>query len=349
MATTPARQDPNVQHRFDGDVKVLNSSGEARAAIRKALSALHQNVHVPGNVPVQISADIKIGVAGADAKQHTYTVTVTSNDFDAGSFAQQVPSASAGANASTPSVRNVTPGAATPANGQPGHAHPTPQPGSRKVDEDDDVVEIRPFKRPKLKDSTSSPALGQKGAQAQKGSTTEQTFASREDEMYHLTKGWNTEWKQQGGWLFDNITKLNAANTNNTYRLESKMASVQDVLGNSINSANLSVLNELANVSTKLIPWLETCRKTSADSMNARSEKWRTSSANFHDQTRREREAAEQRIERKLEEQRELLLRLAKASGVDAQKVQEAGAIASREESLGAQLTAELNMEAEKS
>lgn len=325
-----------VQHRFEGDGAVLNSTADARAALRKALSTFQQSLQALGNSPVQISADIKVRVAGADAKQHTYTVTVTSKDFDAEAFARQVPSAPA-VQASNPKVRNVTPGTSTTANGQhPSYTHAPPRRESRKPDADDDTVEIRPFKQPRINQS-GSPAQGQG-----KGSS-----ESREDEMYQLLKSWNAEWKHQGGWLFDNITKLTAAATNTPASMEQKMTAVQDVLGNSINSANLSVMNELANMS-KLIPWLETCRKTSTDSMNARSEKWRTSSATFHDQARREREAAEQRIERKLEEQRYLLLKLAKASGLDADKVNEPIVIASREQSLGAQLTAELNMEAER-
>ena len=107
---------------------------------------------------------------------------------------------------------------------------------------------------------------------------------------------------------------------------------------------------ELNNIA-KLIPWLEHCRKSSADKVQAREEKWRSSSATFHDQARREREAAEKRLEKKLEEQRELLLKIAQASGInpdDIEAPQEGTPSRSREESLGAQLTAELNLEAGK-
>ena len=109
-------------------------------------------------------------------------------------------------------------------------------------------------------------------------------------------------------------------------------------------------MSELANIA-KLIPWLEHCRKTSADKVQAREERWRSSSATFHDQTRREREAAEKRLEKKLDEQKELLLKLARANDIypdDGGDTLAESPRRSREESLGAQLTAELNMEAEK-
>lgn len=168
-------------------------------------------------------------------------------------------------------------------------------------------------------------------------------------------KEWQTEWKQQGGWLFDNISKANTSinramtstTTSNT-ALEKKLGSVQDVLGQSMNTASASTLAELTNIN-RLIPWLENCRKSSADKVQAREEKWRTSSATFHDQARREREAAEKRIEKKLEEQRELLMKVARASGIDISKIDVPVAASpeqSREASLGAQLTAELNMAA---
>ena len=105
---------------------------------------------------------------------------------------------------------------------------------------------------------------------------------------------------------------------------------------------------ELANIS-KLIPWLEHCRKTSADKVQAREEKWRSSSATFHDQSRRDREAADKKLEVELLRQRALLVKIAEANGVDIDEDEREGKDSERrdrEASLGAQLTAELNMEA---
>lgn len=109
-------------------------------------------------------------------------------------------------------------------------------------------------------------------------------------------------------------------------------------------------MSELANI-LKLVEWLEHCRKTSADRVQAREGKWRSSSATFHDQARRDREAAEKKLELELQKQRALLVKIAEANGVDVdegleeEEVKEV-AREDREVSLGAQLTAELNMEA---
>ncbi|KAK3055764.1 hypothetical protein LTR09_002998 [Extremus antarcticus] len=352
MATSPqARQDPNIQHRFDGDVKVLNGTVETRTALRKAISAFQQSIQNIDNSPVQLSADFMIRIGGPDAKQHTYTVTATSSGFDAESFPERIASAAAHAQAATPKASNGTPLGPNSTNGQQlSHAHATPGSRSRKVgdDDDDDIIEIRPFKRPKTKGSSHSPA------QSQSQPSNELSSAANEDDMFHFLKTWHTEWKHQGGWLFDNITKLGAAATTTQSSLDQRMGVVQDVIGQSINTSSLSTMNELANIS-RLVPWLESCRKSSADNQQARAEKWRTSSASFHDQARREREAAEQRIEKKLAEQKELLLKLAKANGLGVDELEGDGEgegearVTSREESLGAQLTAELNTEAEKS
>jgi hypothetical protein len=87
--------------------------------------------------------------------------------------------------------------------------------------------------------------------------------------------------------------------------------------------------------------------------VQAREEKWRSSSATFHDTARREREAAEKRIEEKLDKQNELLLKLARASNVkdatnESEQLLGSTDERSREPSLWAQLTRELNMDAER-
>lgn len=161
-------------------------------------------------------------------------------------------------------------------------------------------------------------------------------------------RNWHQEWTQQGGWLYDTLTKTSNATHGMRGPIERKLDSVQDILGQSINASSASTITELGSI-TKLVHWLEHCRKTSADKVQAREEKWRSSSATFHDQTRREREAAEKRIERKLDEQNELLVKLARANNIDASGLGQSSGKSderSREASLGAQLTAELNMEA---
>ncbi len=324
-----SRPEPQIQHSFDGDVKVLNGTYDRRAEIRNALKAFHLDVQRLEGAPLQIQANISIRVGGTQAKEHTYTVTLSSPDFDAPLFFSQVPSAQPDSGRAAGSTLR-----STAVNGQ----QATPRSESQKSADDDNVVEIRPFKRQRTGETSFSGALPQHPLPSAKDLS----------QLSDFMREWHTEWVRQGGWLYDNITTMSAMTANNRTGLEQKLDVVQDVLGQSINSASATTMAELANIS-KLLPWLENCRKTSSDQVQAREEKWRTSSATFHDQSRRDREAAEKRIERKLEEQKDLLLRVIRAKGLQADEVEavEGGsAVASREESLGARLAAELNMEA---
>lgn len=351
-----SRHTPQVQHSFDGDVKVLNGTFDRRTDLRKTLTILAQDVQKIEGAPTQVKAEIKLQVGGQQPRQHVYSVTITDGAFDIEEFERVVPASEDVAAKRAPSASNQTAGSPPPqANGQRSTpAHSTPRPASRKAD-DDDVVDIRPFKRPRTDGELSTPASGQpQDADSMLKeilALSKQWKPGRVDELFSFMKEWHAEWVRQGGWLFDNVSKTNSSTDGSRAALEKKLAEVQDVLGQSLNTASASTLAELSNIA-KLIPWLENCRKTNADKVQAREEKWRSSSATFHDQTRRDREAAEKRIEKKLEEQRGLLMKVAQANGLDVDEddtVEEKSPDRSREESLGAQLTAELNTEAEKS
>ena len=203
--------------------------------------------------------------------------------------------------------------------------------------------------------------------------------------MTSLLGAWKHEWTAQGGWLADHLRQLDASTHAHAAAITKKLDVVQEILGQSLNTVSANVLAELGNVA-KLLPWLEQCRKLSADRSQAREEKWRTNSATFHDAARRERDAADRRLARALDHHRRLLLALARNAGLDVREWEAAPAAddddrksdatdavridpdpkprpddasstspataaphPSREASLGAQLTAELNMEAERS
>lgn len=104
--------------------------------------------------------------------------------------------------------------------------------------------------------------------------------------------------------------------------------------------------------SSPKLRWLEHCRKSNADKVQAREEKWRSSSATFHDQARRDREKAEQRLEARLMSQRQLLVQVAEANGIDVDENEEQFKHVKDDKeidaSLGDQLTAELNQEAKR-
>jgi hypothetical protein len=331
-----------VQHSFDGDVKILNATFDRRMEMRKALSAVQQDLQRTEGRPIQVKADIKFRIGGKDAKEHSYTVTATSSDFDIDDFIRQVPLSDAGTAPTAGKGQSSSPAPAT-AKQQATPAQSTPRPESRKAD--DDVVEIRSFKRQKAE---GEKAVSMSNLEQAKDPTS--TGPKDMSEIFDFLKKWHAEWVRQGGFLYDQLSTSQPFIQSKVTALEKKMDGVQDVLGQSMNTASANTMSELTNIG-KLIPWLEHCRKTSADKVQAREEKWRTSSATFHDQTRREREAAEKRIEKKLGEQRELIIKVAQASGIDLDELEGlngAGPDGSREHSLGAQLTAELNTEAEK-
>lgn len=226
-----------------------------------------------------------------------------------------------------------------------------------RADDDLEITEARPQKRQRTEDDSAADDPDPKAVLKKISTLVDQGSAGPTDELFTFLRDWNTQWVGQGGFLFDTLTAANntIAQVGRTVgehpAIMAKMDAMQDVLGQSINTSNATTHAELANVSTnmgQLFPWLEHCRKLSADKVQAREEKWRTSSATFHDQAKRERELAEARLDRKLDEQGALLLKLAKASGIDMDDGDSGESKGNREESLGAQLTAELNHEAER-
>ncbi|EGP83584.1 uncharacterized protein MYCGRDRAFT_111263 [Zymoseptoria tritici IPO323] len=281
--------DAKLEHHFKGDTELLAKTASARAEVRKALATLQQEVQKYSASSCQIQADIKFNVLGPIAKEHLYSVNITDRKFDQDLFARTKTLAG------KPAAKGTA--------GSPG------APAPRASHDDDEVVEVRPFKRLRTDESNGQPSPRSRGL----GSFSADITATERIEGTHkLMQTWHNEWTSQGGWLFDTLTKAAATSTTNHTALLTKL----DVH----------------------------CRKTNADKVQSREEKWRSSSATFHDQNRRERETAEKRIEEKLEKQRELLVKIAEANGVDVEDDDEEDKRS--EVSLGAQLTAELNLEA---
>ena len=227
---TPSRSAPHVQHSFDGDVNILNATFDRRLEIRKALTNLQQDLQRMGNVPTHLKAEIKLCVGGNEAKEHSYTVSVTSSDFDAEDFAHRVSSGKAPETALSASQGpSSSPALARAPNGQQATpAQSTPRPESRRPEDDDDVIEIRPFKRARTGENTANSSLAQN---ADTESASQLRRGSKEvEEMSSFIKDWHSEWVRQGGWLFDNITKSNSSSITNKTTLEKKMHEVQEVM-----------------------------------------------------------------------------------------------------------------------
>lgn len=340
--TPSTTQEPKIQHSFDGDVKILNSTFDSRMEIRKTLGNLQQLLQRQEGRNVQIAADIKLRIAGPDAKEHSYTVTINDSKLDVDAFLKQFPAASK----APPNARTASSPVTAHANGQRGSSA---RAETRAADgDDDDVIEVRPFKKARTETSDapfSTPTPRSKDTDGLLRETLALLKQRGSGDALEFMKQWHTEWVKQGGWLFDTLNKGDKLARDNHTAAMNRLGSVQDVLGQSMNAASAATMTELASIS-KLIPWLEHCRKTGADKVQAREEKWRTSSATFHDQSRRDREMAEKRLEAELQKQRALLVKIAEANGVDVDEDEKSDEREGREASLGAQLTAELNMEA---
>ena len=346
-SASPAPHAPNkIHHNFDGDVKILNSTFDSRMEIRKALSNLQQVLQRNEGEKAQIVADVKFRIGGPDAKEHTYTVTVNDSMWDAEAFERKV--SSARKEGSVGSGARVGAGSSPPAAYANGQRRPSARSESRAFEEgDDDFIEVRPAKKARIEvDEGPSYTSPYKETEALLREALALLQQRNSDNAFDFLKQWHTEWVKQGGWLFDTLNKAEKSGERNQAALLSRFGNVQDVLGQSMNAASASTMAELANIS-KLVPWLEHCRKSAADKVQAREEKWRSSSATFHDQARRDRETSEKKLELELQKQRALLMRIAEANGIDVEEVEEKDEErGGREASLGAQLTAELNMEA---
>ncbi|KAH9844558.1 hypothetical protein Tdes44962_MAKER07316 [Teratosphaeria destructans] len=334
---SPGGRDAQVQHQFDGDVNILNATFDSRMEIRKALAKLHQVLQKSEAQSVQVMADMKLRIAGHDAKEHTYSVAI-GNNFDQAAFQRQ-----ASARRARETAANADSGTTAVINGQ--------RPGSATTI-DDDVNEQRPPKRARHDPTDDGAVDASRETDALLREALSILKQRSSSETLDFIKQWHTEWVKQGGWLFDTLNKIDKAAKDNFNGLQTRISMSQDVLGQSMNAASASTMAELQNIS-KLIPWVEHCRKTAADKTQAREEKWRTSSATFHDQSRRDREAAEKKIDDELRRQSALLVKIAEANGVDVDDEDDGDTDLGRdehreerEESLGAQLTAELNMEA---
>ncbi|KAM3421952.1 hypothetical protein BST61_g2329 [Cercospora zeina] len=316
---------PSVEHHFHGDGRLLTATSDRRSDIRRALVSLHQELQGLEGHPVQITSSITFNVLGPAPKEHVYTINVTDAAFNADYFART----------KTPAERLAGGSAASPTPTNHVNGRRASLASSARGVNADDESDGRPTKRARTE-----------GDDRRTGSISDLSTVQRVEELSNFVKTWHEEWKGQGGWLFDALNAVAKTQKAHQDHLNMKLDTMQDILGQSINSATATQMGEMASIA-KLIPWLEQCRKTSADKVQAREEKWRSSSATFHDQNRREREVAEASIEKRLDSHRHLLLKIAESNGVDVDAGEEDDEKHS-EASLGAQLTAELNSEAQR-
>ncbi|KAI6808189.1 hypothetical protein KC332_g12870 [Hortaea werneckii] len=327
----------HLQHSFEGDSRLQNGTLQAQAEIRNALSNLHHALRKLEDHQVQVVANVKLRTAGPVAKESLYSISVNDPSWDDAAFSRQlsvspedVPSARANHRASDTVQSSVT--------ASQHHRQES------SVTNKDSAVALPPAKRARAE--IHDPSVYHSPSKISHIVSSKPPKASPQcglNEELEFLKQWHSEWIKQGGWLYDTLNQAAKVAERDSVSMQGRLSGVQDVLGQSLNAASASVMAELTNVS-KLVSHHEHCRKVESGKLQAREEKWRTSSASFHDHARRDRDVAEKRIETELGRQRALLIKIAEANGIDLDE-DEIGNRDDREASLGAQLTAEFNME----
>jgi hypothetical protein len=285
--------------------------------IQSALAAFQAELQRIENHPVSVQADIHSNIFGPTTKKLSVSINLGTDKSVETKWSE-----------TTTTKENANP----PPPDQGGR-HPSV--ASAHTDESRERPrDLRPNKRARTDREGSGPLQNPNNGSAAEAASLRDTT----DVLTYL-KVWHEESRRQGGWLFDTLNAIVRAQKDDTRSIERNVAEAQHVLGQSINSAFMSQMTELANIA-KLLPWLEQCRKTDADNVRIREERWRTSSATFQDQSRHAREQAEARLESKLEWQRKLLVKLAEANGVDLSEDEDDEKRS--EASLGEQLAAQL-------
>ncbi|KAI6881647.1 hypothetical protein KC318_g15338 [Hortaea werneckii] len=330
----------HLQHSFEGDSRIQNGTLEVQAEIRNALSNLHHALRKLEDHQVQVVANVKLKTAGPVAKESLYSISVNGPSWDEDAFAQQL----SVSREDVPAAKAIQTASDTVQSPFTASEHHWQE--SRALNKDSPVA-LPPAKRARadVNDASvySSPSEISQFVSSKASKASPQR---RSNEELDFLKQWHSEWIKRGGWLYDTLNQAAKVAERNSMSMQGRLTGVQDVLGQSLNAASASVMAELTNLS-KLVSHHEHGRKVESGKIQAREEKWRTSSATFHDHARRDRDAAEKRLETELGRQRALLIKIAEANGVDLDD-DEIGNRDERETSLGAQLTAEFNMESSK-
>lgn len=337
----------DVQHTFNGDLTIQHGTFERRMKIKRLLVNLQEQIQslVGIGSQVDVAADIKINVVGATVAKHAYSVTISEN----ADFYATGPASSAAAQKNSLFVDSDSSVAA--GWGEKHQAHSPPQsqvPDSLAGGNFSHLGADRPNKRQHadghhvsrtsidltaehspLEAMSRTPSVAGDGeiqppvklphiesSQLQPNSVT-----TARDIMTFLHE-WRNQWKEQGGWMYDQFRTLFDQEQRKKAWTEHKLDALQNTIGSSLGLQQTTTAHELNNIS-KLIPWLESCRKAAADISQAREEKWRITSATFHDQARKDRETAEKKImeeikaqRRGLKKQQKMIDRLLDAQGL---------------------------------
>lgn len=140
--------------------------------------------------------------------------------------------------------------------------------------------------------------------------------------MKFLTE-WRTQWTQQGGWMYDHLTTNKEDERRKKVWFQQQFDTHVGGMTSTLHAHQTQNQQYLTNISNG-IQWLESCRKNEHDAAQTREEKWRMSSASFHDNARKDREAAEKELllqikaqKKQLEKQHGMLVQLMESQGLD--------------------------------
>jgi len=140
--------------------------------------------------------------------------------------------------------------------------------------------------------------------------------------MKFLTE-WRTQWSQQGGWMYDHLTTNKEDERRKKVWFQQQFDTHVGGITSTLHAQHTQNQQYLTNISNG-IQWLEGCRKNEHDAAQTREEKWRMSSATFHDNARKDREATEKELlseikaqKKQLEKQHGMLVQLMESQGLD--------------------------------
>jgi len=123
--------------------------------------------------------------------------------------------------------------------------------------------------------------------------------------------------------MYDHLTRATEEERRQKGLVQSQINTHVGGIMATVNAQHNQTTASLAHIAG-FLPWLEDCRKTAHDVSHAREEKWRMSSATFHDQARKDRESAEKEIlellkaqKSALDRQNKILVQLCESQGID--------------------------------
>jgi len=141
--------------------------------------------------------------------------------------------------------------------------------------------------------------------------------------MMKFLAEWRTQWVQQGGWMYDHLTTSKEDERRKKAWFQQQFETHAGVITSTLHAQHTQNTQYLTNISNG-VQWLEGCRKIEHDSAQAREEKWRISSATFHDNARKDRETAEKELlsevkaqQKQLDKQHAMIVQLMESQGLD--------------------------------